>query len=299
MWKRSWIVFLLFILSSCSTATTVPTPAPTATITAAVTPPSVSTQIPNPTALPSPTAEWDRPGWTLVWQDEFDGPKLNPQNWNYDLGGNGWGNREAQVFTNRPENIRIQDGMLVIEARQESKPIAGRHYSSARVKTEGLHHWQYGRIEARLKLPQGQGIWPAFWMMGEDYEENGWPACGEADIMEYIGSEPDLIHATMHGPGYSGRDGIGTTLAVPAESLQNDFHVYAIEWDENEIRWYFDDQQYFKRTPQDVPGDWVFNHPFFILLSLSVGGNWPGSPDSTTVFPQYLLVDYVRVYQKP
>jgi beta-glucanase (GH16 family) len=299
MWKRSWVVFFIFILSSCNAYTAESTPPPTAINTFAVTPPPISTQIPAPTALPSLTAEWDRPGWTLVWQDEFDGKELNPQNWNYDLGGNGWGNREAQAFTNRPENVRVQDGMLVIEARQESEPIAGRNYSSARVKTEGLHDWKYGRIEARLKLPQGQGIWPAFWMMGEDYEQKGWPACGEADIMEFIGSEPDLIHATMHGPGYSGSSGIGTSLATSAESLKNDFHVYAIEWDENEIRWYFDGQQYFKRTPQEVPGEWVFNHPFFILLSLSVGGNWPGYPDSTTVFPQYLFVDYVRVYQRP
>jgi beta-glucanase (GH16 family) len=270
-----------FLLSACVTAK--PEPAST----------------PSPTPIPSPASERERADPIIVWQDEFDGSELNLENWTFDLGGHGWGNQEEQVYTDRPENVRVEDGMLVIEARKEKDLIEGRKYSSARIKTQGLHAWQYGRIEARIKLPYGQGIWPAFWILGEDFSTDGWPACGEVDIMEFIGKEPDQIHATMHGPGYSGAGGIGSSLTTSAESLKNDFHVYAIEWQENEIRWYFDDQQYFRMTSEDVPDTWVFDHPFFIILNLAVGGNWPGYPDGTTAFPQFLYVDYVRVYQKP
>ena len=250
----------------------------------------------TPTPVPTPAA-WDRPGWNLVWHDEFDGPVLDPTNWTFDRGGSGWGNQELQAYTDLPQNVRVENGMLVIEAREEPELVGARHHSSARIKTQGLHAWQYGRIEARIKLPYGQGIWPAFWMLGDNMR--GWPASGEIDILEFIGREPDRIYATVHAPGYSGGEGVGSHILVPAESLRNDFHVYAIEWEENEIRWYFDDQQYFKLTPQDVPDAWIFDHPFFIILNLAVGGRWPGYPDETTVFPQFLYVDHVRVYQKP
>lgn len=258
-------------------------------------PEAISTPI--PTALSSPAEV--REEWIMAWHDEFDGSELDLKNWTFDLGSHGWGNQEEQAYTDRPENVRVEDGMLIIEAREEEKLIDGRKYSSARIKTQGLQDWQYGHIEARMKLPYGQGIWPAFWILGEDFSTRGWPACGEVDIMEFIGKEPNEIHATLHGPGYSGNDSIGSSLIVSAESLKNDFHVYAIEWDENEIRWYFDRQQYFKLTAADVPGEWVFDHPFFIVLNLAVGGNWPGYPNETTVFPQSLYVDYVHVYQKP
>jgi beta-glucanase (GH16 family) len=281
MWKKPYFIFCILILYRCSASPLIPT---TSNI---------------PAGLPSPTAEWQRAGWQLVWHDEFDGATLDRANWNFDLGGGGWGNQEAEAYTDRPENIRVQDGRLVIKARREAIPIDGYVYSSARIKTEGLHAWQYGRIEARIKLPKGQGLWPAFWIMGDDIEQKGWPACGAVDIMELIGSQPDLIYAHIHGPGYSGSSGIGTGLAVGPETLQDDFHVYAIEWDQDGVRWYFDDQLYFTITPQDVPGHWVFDHPFFIVLNLAVGGSWPGYPDSSTNFPQDLLVDYVRVYQRP
>lgn len=274
--------FLNFILGACA-ATTAPEPR--------------STSVPSP--MPTPTAEWDRVGWILAWHDEFDGSELNLKNWTFDIGGGGWGNQEWEAYTNRPENVRVENGMLVIEAREEPELIAGRNYSSARIKTQGLHAWQYGRIEARIKLPYGQGIWPAFWMLGDDINKKGWPAAGEIDILEFIGKEPDHIYATVHAPGYSGGDGVGSSLVVSAESLRDDFHVYAIEWAENEIRWYFDDQQHFKLTSQDVPDQWIFDHPFFIILNLAVGGRWPGYPNKTTVFPQFLSVDYVRVYQRP
>ena len=282
MYKTLHFFFLLsFILSAC-----------------AMTPPEL-TPTPVPSPMPTPTAKWDRAGWVIAWHDEFDGSELDLKNWTFDIGGGGWGNQEWEAYTDRPENVRVQDGMLVIEAREEPELIAGRNYSSARIKTQGLHAWQYGRIEARIKLPYGQGIWPAFWMLGDDLSKKGWPAAGEIDILEFIGKEPDHIYATVHAPGYSGGSGVGSSLVVSAESLKNDFHVYAIEWEENEIRWYFDEQQYFKLTPDDVPDKWIFDHPFFIILNLAVGGRWPGYPNKTTVFPQFLYVDYVRVYQKP
>lgn len=273
---------LTFILVACAMTT----PEPTST--------------PEPTPIPSATpAAWERDGWNLVWQDEFEGSELDRTNWAFDIGGNGWGNAEWQSYTDKPENIRVENGMLVIEAREDPTLPAGRPYSSARIKTQGLHAWQYGRIEARMKLPYGQGIWPAFWMLGENMNKAGWPAAGEIDILEFIGREPDRIHATVHAPGYSGGSGVTSHFIVPEDTLRNDFHVFAIEWEENEIRWYFDDQQHFKLTPADVPDAWIFDHPFFIILNLAVGGRWPGYPDETTEFPQFLYVDYVRVYQRP
>lgn len=283
MFKKLHILLsITFILVAC--AVTTPEPTPTSV----------------PTSVPSPKAVGERTGWSIVWHDEFDGPELDLKNWTFDIGGNGWGNREWEAYTDRPENVRIENGMLVIEAREEPELIAGRNYSSARIKTQGLHAWQYGRIEARMKLPYGQGIWPAFWMLGENINDVGWPAAGEIDILEHAGKEPNRIYATIHAPGYSGgSEGATSNLLVPTDTLKNDFHVFAIEWEENEIRWYFDDQQYFKLTPNDVPEAWIFDHPFFIIINLAVGGRWPGYPDKTTVFPQFLYVDYVRVYQKP
>jgi len=257
-----------------------------------------ATSIPAPTPVPSPTpAPRDRAGWNIVWQDEFEGAELNRTNWTFDLGGSGWGNAEWEAYTDQPENVRVEDGMLVIEAREDPKLPGGRPYSSARIKTQGLHAWQYGRIEARMKLPYGLGIWPAFWMLGAN--NKGWPASGEIDILEFIGKTPDRIYATVHAPGYSGGKGVGTTLMVPADTLTNDFHTYAIEWQENEIRWFFDEQEFFKLTPADVPDKWIFNHEFFIIMNVAVGGGFAGYPDKTTVFPQFLYVDYVRVYQRP
>lgn len=245
------------------------------------------------------------PSWELVWGDEFgqpDGSAPASTNWVYDLGGGGWGNNELETYTNRRENSRIEGGMLVIEARKETftgTDNVTRDYTSARLKTLGKQAWTCGRIEARMKLPYGQGIWPAFWMLGTDIKTVGWPKCGEIDIMENIGREPSTVHGTVHGPGYSGGNGIGggTTLSG-GQKLADDFHLYAIEWETNRIRWYLDSQLYFTVTPTNLPADtkWVFDHPHFILLNLAVGGNWPGKPDATTVFPQKLLVDYVRVY---
>ncbi len=274
VWKSLILLAIVLIISACAPAA-----------------------MPETAPMPTNTPEWERAGWTLVWQDEFTGPEIDRTKWTFDIGGHGWGNNELQAYTDRPENARIENGTLVIEARQEE--FVRRDYTSARLKTQGLHAWTYGRIEARMKLPYGNGIWPAFWMLGANIAETPWPASGEIDIMEYIGREPSKVYGTVHGPGYSGAGGVGHFTTMPDGVLNESFHVFAVEWEPEEIRWYVDDTQFFKLTPKSVPGRWVYDHPFFIILNLAVGGNWPGPPDETTVFPQFLVVDYVRVYQRP
>jgi beta-glucanase (GH16 family) len=251
---------------------------------------------PTPTITPEPTPEWERPGWTLIWQDEFEGSELDPEKWVAEIGGHGWGNNEYQFYTDRPENVRLENGNLVIEARKEF--FIRRQYTSGRIKTQGLLSFTYGRVEARMKLPYGQGIWPAFWILGNNIDEVPWPLSGEIDIMEHVGKEPRRIYGTVHGPGYSGSGGIGHFTTLPENSLQQEFHTFAIEWDPGEIRWFVDDEQFFKLTSEQVNNEWVYDHPFFILINLAVGGYWPGYPDESTVFPQFLTVDYVRVYQR-
>ena len=240
-------------------------------------------------------------GYKLVWSDEFNGQKnsaVDSTKWTFDVGGTGWGNDELEYYTSGTNNA-AQDGAgnLVITAKQES--MGGKNYTSARLKTKGLKSFTYGRVEARMKLPQGQGLWPAFWMLGDDIDTNPWPACGEIDILENLGREPNIIHATIHGPGYSAGAGPTKqyTLSAPVASA---FHVFAIEWEPNTIRWYVDDTLYSTKTPSDIPSGatWVYAHPFFILVNVAVGGGWPGNPDATTTFPQQLQVDYVRVCQK-
>lgn len=232
--------------------------------------------------------------WELVWQDNFEGPALNPQNWSAESGAGGWGNNEWQFYTDRPENLRLEEGLLIIEARQET--YLGSDFTSARIKTQSHHSWAYGRFEARMKIPSDQGIWPAFWMLGSDFPTVGWPASGEIDIMEHIG-QPQTIYGTVHGPGYSGGDGVGDSHIISGEPLSETFRTYAIEWKPEEVRWYVDETLFNAITPADVPGEWVYDHPFFIILNLAVGGEWPGYPDPSTEFPQHLIVDYVRVFQ--
>jgi beta-glucanase (GH16 family) len=240
------------------------------------------------------------PGWTLIWSDEFsqpDGSSPDPAKWAFDTGAGGWGNSELEFYTSRTNNARIENNQLVIEARQESYMSSS--YTSARLKTQNKVSWAYGRLEARIKIPRGQGIWPAFWTLGTNITSLNWPTCGEIDIMENIGKEPTQVHGTMHGPGYSGGSGIGKAFTLPGSgAFADDFHVYAIEWTTNQIKWFVDGFQYFSATPTSLPNGttWVFTHPQFLLLNVAVGGTWPGNPDGTTVFPQRMLVDYVRVY---
>lgn len=244
-------------------------------------------------------------GWAVVWEDEFDGAldaAPDATRWAFDLGrgDNGWGNNELQYYTDEPDNVaQTGDGMLAITARKE--PLGGAEYTSARLRTQGLYAVTYGRIEARVKLPRGAGIWPAFWMLGENITEVGWPQSGEIDIMEYRGQSPDIVQGSLHGPGYFGGNPISDVYFLPGGAgFDEDFHVFAVEWDPGRIAWYVDDTLYNIATNTQVPkgGDWVFDQPFFIILNVAVGGAFVGPPAADTVFPQTMLVDYVRVLQR-
>jgi beta-glucanase (GH16 family) len=243
--------------------------------------------------------------YALRWSDEFDGPAGSAPDqtkWNYDTGGGGWGNNELETYTNRTQNAFLDgDGHLVIKAIKETFTGADgirREYTSARLLTKGKFSQRYGRFEARIKLPFGQGIWPAFWMLGANIDQVGWPMCGEMDIMENIGREPSINHGTLHGPGYSGGSGLGGIYTLPAgQKFSDDFHIFVIEWEPTAVRFYVDGNLYQTKTTADAAGkQWVFDHPFFILLNVAVGGNFPGNPNDTTTFPQTMTVDYVRVY---
>jgi beta-glucanase (GH16 family) len=242
--------------------------------------------------------------WRLVWSDEFDGAEgslPDAKKWHLKVNGDGGGNQELQFYTARAENAHQQGGHLVITARKEhfqGPDGRARDYTSARLETKGLFARTYGRFEARLKIPRGQGMWPAFWMLGADHDVAGWPGCGEIDVMENIGREPATIHGTIHGPGYSGGHGIGAPATLPGSSFADKFHVFAVEWRPDRIDFFVDDTRYATRRPSDLPHGtrWVYDHPFYIIVNLAVGGGWPGSPDATTHFPQQLVVDYVRVY---
>ena len=234
----------------------------------------------------------------LTWSDEFDGPAgaaPNPNNWNHETGAHGWGNNELQNYTTSRQNSALDgNGNLVITARQDGNG----GYTSARMTTKGKVQPQYGHLEARIKIPRGQGIWPAFWMLGGQFPGTPWPDSGEIDIMENVGYEPHMVHGTLHGPGYSGGNGIGAAYTHPQGwSFADDFHTFAIDWQPGSITWSVDGVAYQTRTTADTGGNpWVFNQPFFFILNVAVGGNWPGYPDGTTQFPQQMVVDYVRVY---
>ncbi|GGM22281.1 endo-1,3-beta-glucanase [Micromonospora sonchi] len=241
----------------------------------------------------------------LTWQDEFNAPAGTPvdqSKWRFDIGGHGWGNNERQYYTNSTSNaVHDGQGNLVITARRENPANYQCHYgrceyTSARLLTSATFSQAYGRFEARIKIPRGQGIWPAFWMLGNNFGSVGWPASGEIDIMENIGREPTTVHGTVHGPGYSGGGGIGGSRTI-GQPLADTFHTYRVDWEPNVIRWYLDGQEFFRVDPGRLGGNrWVFDHPFFMILNVAVGGEWPGYPDGSTQFPQQMLVDYVRVY---
>ena len=250
-------------------------------------------------------------GWHLVWSDEFNGPDNSapdPAKWNLEVSGNGFGNNELEYYTNRLANAHIAGGNLVITAQKESftgPDGVTRQYTSARLNTKGHFTQQNGRFEARIKLPPGgQGLWPAFWMLGDNIDTVNWPDCGEVDIMEAVGFEPTKNHGSMHGPGYSGNHSLTGIYTLPGNArFSDDFHIFTMEWESGStptVRFYVDGVLYETQTPANLPPNshWVFDHPFFLLLNLAVGGDWPGSPDQTTVLPSSMLVDYVRVYAK-
>jgi beta-glucanase (GH16 family) len=248
---------------------------------------------------------------TLAFEDEFNKSANSPvdsSKWTSEIGGQGWGNQELQYYTNSIDNA-FQDGKgsLVIKAIKLSPPLnlscwyGPCQYTSARLITKGKFDQKYGKFEARIKIPRGQGMWGAFWMLGNDIDKVGWATCGEIDIMENIGREPTIVHGTVHGPGYSGEKGIGAPFSLPNTPVfADDFHVYSTEWSENVIRFYVDKTLYKTITPRDLPANsrWVYDHPFFLLLNFAIGGPWGGVPDATSVFPQTMLIDYVRVYKK-
>lgn len=236
----------------------------------------------------------------IVMQDEFDVEGApDGEIWGFDIGngpnGDGWGNQELQYYTSRTENVTVQNGFLLITAREEN--FEGSAFTSARLLTQDRFELEFGRFEARMRLPFGQGMWPAFWMLGADIDTNPWPAAGEIDIMEYRGQNPTEIIGSVHGPGYSGGEAISKEYDLGNDRFDTGFHVFGIEWGPNFVNYYVDDVLYNQITPADVPGEWVFNKPFFILMNLAVGGTFVGAPNSETVFPQTLLIDYVRVYQ--
>ncbi|MFN9863660.1 MAG: family 16 glycosylhydrolase [Bacteroidota bacterium] len=234
----------------------------------------------------------------LVMQDEFnvDGqPNANLWGYNIGRGQNGWGNNELQFYTDRAKNVTVKDGNLVITADRES--FSGAQYTSARLLTKGKFDQTYGRFEARMQLPWGQGIWPAFWMLGADIDTNAWPNCGEIDIMELRGQNPTVLIGSIHGPGYSGGQAISKSYTLKNDRFDTGFHIFGVEWGPGYINFYVDNVLYNQIKPSDLPGPWVFNKPFFIIMNIAVGGNFVGSPNDQTVFPQTMLVDYVRVYK--
>jgi len=254
------------------------------------------------TFLPTNSSGYTTPnsyaGMTLVWADEFNGNQIDLNNWTHEIGNSGWGNNELQYYTSSSDNSYVSDGNLIIEAKEES--ISGSSYSSARMITAGKQEFIYGRIDVRAKLPEGQGIWPAIWMLGADIFTNGWPACGEIDIMELVGHEPNRIHGTAHW-GNQGNpstyQGNGFTLSGGSK-YSDEFNVFSIIWENDNIKWLMNDQEFFSISSANVTNTaYPFNDNFFFILNIAVGGNWPGSPDGSTVFPQKMYIDYVRVFQ--
>ncbi|WP_298538769.1 glycoside hydrolase family 16 protein [uncultured Aquimarina sp.] len=244
----------------------------------------------------------------LVAEDNFDiDGQIDTSFWNFDIGDGseqgipGWGNNELQFYTNRPENVTVENGFLLITAREEN--FNGAQYTSARLQTKGKIQQRYGRFEARIRLPFGQGMWPAFWLLGDDSDGSIWPQIGEIDIMENTGDAPTEIFGTIHGPVYSGENSISKAYTLENSRVDTDFHIYGIEWGPDYINYYIDNVLYNQITPEDVDeetdgeGEWVFNdRQFYIILNLAIGGNLPGPPNEETVFPQTMVVDYVRVY---
>jgi beta-glucanase (GH16 family) len=246
-------------------------------------------------AQPASTAP-AQAGWNLVWSDEFNGTSVDANNWTFETGGGGWGNNELEYYTNG-QNASVSGGVLTITANKISGGYScwygACQYTSTRINTKGKRQFQYGRIEARMALPAGQGLWPAFWMLGANFPGTAWPGCGEIDIMEHINNE-NVTHGTIHwdANGYANYGGPSGSVNVTT------YHTYAVEWNSSSIKWFLDGVQFWEANIQNnINSTEEFHRPFFLILNLAVGGNWPGSPNASTVFPARMMVDYVRVYQ--
>lgn len=254
------------------------------------------------TKIPVTDAGYSTPssyaGKTLIWADEFNGTSLNTSDWNYDVGDGcpncGWGNNELEYYT-AGDNLYMSQGKMIIEARKESR--GGKNYTSSRLTTMGKKSFKFGRIDMRAKLPKGQGIWPAFWMLGDNFPTAGWPTCGEIDIMEFLGHDLTKVYSTIHFKSGTGSRNISKSY-VNASPIPDEYHVYSLVWETDKMRMLIDDKLIGEFLVSDLGGaTYPFNDKFFFLLNLAVGGNWPGSPNTTTYFPQWMFVDYVRVFQ--
>lgn len=236
------------------------------------------------------------PGYTLAWSDEFTGNSLNTNDWNYEIGNgaSGWGNNELEYYTNNSKNVLVSHGNLIIEARNES--ASGFNYTSARLTTQNKKQFQFGRVDIRAKLPKGKGIWPALWMLGSNINTVPWPGCGEIDIMELLGHEPSKMYSTLHY-GTAAHGSKGNSYSLSNGSYSDQFHVFSMIWKQDKAQVFVDDIMLLEVNKSDVGSDYPFNAPFFFIMNVAVGGNWPGSPDATTTFPQRMIVDYVRVFQ--
>jgi len=259
----------------------------------------VNTDLPY---LPTDTTGYETPtgypGYHLAWSDEFNGNSLNTNNWGYDLGGSGWGNQELENYTNRTQNVFVSAGHLIIEARQES--YGGNNYTSGRIVTAGLQQFTYGRIDIRAKLPVSKGMWPALWMLGSNISTVPWPGCGETDIMELVGSAPSQVTGSMHWQQTGGSEGTyNGNYDLSSGDFSQQFHVFSLVWKQDSVQFLVDDHLYVNGSSANVlSGTYPFNSPFFFIFNVAVGGNWPGPPDNTTIFPQRMFVDYVRVFQQ-
>jgi beta-glucanase (GH16 family) len=252
-------------------------------------------------ALPQTTPATET--WSLAWSDEFD-TELDPTVWTAEIGTGeeqglaGWGNDELQYYTGRTDNLKVEDGHLVITAVSED--YEGASYTSARLISQNAKEIQYGRIEASIKVPSGQGLWPAFWLLGKNIDDVGWPTCGEIDIMEARGQQPSWIGGALHGPGYSGGSSLNQSYYDKEQSFDSAFHVVGVDWDQDRISWWVDGNVYHSVTRGSLQAhqEWVYDQPFFLLLNLAVGGNYVGDPNPDTPFPAEFKIDYIRVYQR-
>ncbi len=272
---------------------------------------SLSCKENTPTTPPDdedpPTDSLTIEGYDLVWNDEFNGTIIDTNKWSHEVNGEGGGNNELQYYTERGANSYIENGLLTIMARKEhytGSDGVTREYTSARMRTVNKGDWKYGRFEIRAKLPYGQGMWPAIWMLPTNWEYGGWAASGEIDIMELLGHEPEKVYATLHyGGEYPNNVHTGSSYSIAAgiPTFAGEFHTFVLEWEENEMRWFVDSTKYATQTQwysNNGAYPAPFNKEFHLLLNVAVGGNWPGYPDATTIFPQTMVVDFVRVYKK-